>query len=218
MAKKKKTSKTKVASLSSEEVKNNILRCAKQEFAVRGVQGANLKDIAHCAGVAGSLITYHYKGKDGLFKSCIESFAIRRIEAINRLLNAEPKSREEMQTRIELFVEELLLSFVADPDGFHIVNQEAKSGNPVAIEIFRETFLGSFENAIRFFAKAKEHGVIDASRDPLIIASLLFSLTCETARNDHLGELFYNVTIKDENRRKLVAEHIVSTFMNGVAK
>lgn len=218
MAKKKRTSRVKVPSLSSEDVKNKILKCAKQEFALRGVQGSNLKDIAKCANVAGSLITYHYKGKDGLFKTCMETFAVRRLGAINRILVAEPKSRSEMQTRIELFVEEMLISFVEDPEGFQIVNQEVKSGNPIAVEVFRETFLGSFENAIQFFKMAKKNGIIDASRDPLIVASLLFSLTCETARNDQLGELFYGVTIKNEDRRKLVAEHIVSTFVNGVAK
>lgn len=218
MAKKKKTSKVKVAPLSSEEVKNNILKCAKQEFALRGVHGANLKDIAKCANVAGSLINYHYKGKDGLFKACTEIFAVRRLDAINRILLAEPKSRQEMLTRIELFVEEILISFVDDPNGFQIVNHEVKAGNPVAIELFRETFLGSFANAIHFFEKAKINGLIDESRDPLIVASLLFSLTCETARSDHLGELFFNVTLKNEQRRKLVADHIVSMFMNGVAK
>ncbi len=217
MAKKKKTSRVKVAPLSSEEVKNKILQCAKQEFAKTGVRGSNLKDIAKCAGVAGSLITYHYKGKDGLFKSCTESFAVKRLEAINRLLGYEPKTRAEMKTRIEMFVNEMLISFVDDPNGFQMVNQEVRTHNPIAIEIFRETFLTNFQHTVKFFKQAIDNGLIDKSRDPLIIASLLYSLTCDTARNDHLGELFFNHTIKNEKRRQLVAEHIVSMFMNGVA-
>ncbi|MCC6137831.1 MAG: helix-turn-helix transcriptional regulator [Bdellovibrionaceae bacterium] len=218
MAKKKASSKPKSSHLSSDDIKSNIVVCAKKEFALHGYQGTNLKDVASCAGVAGSLINYHYKDKEGLFKACVEIFAKTRMDSINRILQAEPKSREEMQTRIELFVEEMMLSFVDDPHGFEIISSEIQAENPLALDLFRETFLQSFKNACIFFGKAIENNLIDSSRDPLIMASLLFSVSCENAKNDHLGKMFFNVTITDESWRKKVINHIVSLFMNGVAK
>lgn len=218
MAKKKRTSKVKVAPLSSEEVKHKMLSCAKQEFACYGYQGANLKDIAKCANVAGSLINYHYKDKAGLFKACMEIFAKTRMEAVNRILQAEPKSPEEMQTRIELFVEEMLLSYMEDPNGFNIIRSEVRAENPVALELFQGTFLQSFKNACAFIATAQENGLIDKKWDPLIMAKLLFTLTCESAQNDHLGKKFFNVSVYEESWRKKLAAHIVHVFMNGVAK
>lgn len=218
MAKKKSKSKVKVPALSSEEIKSTILRCAKQEFANHSYQGANLRDIAKCANVAGSLINYHYKDKAGLFKACTELFAKARMDAINRILNADPKSAGEMKTRIELFVEEMFLSYIEDPDGFNIIRNEVRAENPVALEMFRDTFMQSFNNACTFIDKAKANGVISQSWDTMITAKLLFTLCCECNNNDHLGKKFFNVTVHDESWRKKLAEHVVAVFMNGVAK
>lgn len=218
MAKKKKMSKVKVPALSSEELKLSILRCAKQEFASHGYQGANLRDIAKCAGVAGSLINYHYKDKAGIFKACTELFAKARMDAVNRILNADPKTADEMKTRIELFVEEMFLSYIEDPNGFNMIQTEVRAENPVAMEMFKDTFMQTFNNACTFFDKAKANGVIGAQWDTLITAKLLFTLACESTNKDHIGKKFFNVTVYDEVWRKKLSEHIVAVFMNGVTK
>lgn len=216
MAKKKKASKVKVAPMSSEEMKQNIIRCAKQEFAQHGFQGANLKDVAKCAGTAGSLINYHFKDKAGLFKSCTEVFARTRMGTITRILDAEPNSYEEFKTRIELFVEEMITSYMEDPNGFNIIRNEVRAENPVALEIFEATFLHSFNHVCAFFEKAQKNGLVDKKLEVIIISKMLFQMTCESAQNDHLGKKYFNMTIHQEEWRKKLAVHIVHVFMNGV--
>lgn len=203
---------------SSEEMKNKILICAKQQFAQFGFQGTNLKDIAKCAGVANSLLNYHFKSKEGLFKACMELFAKSRVDTINRMLLAEPKTREEMQIRIELFVDEMLRSYIDDPDGFDIIQTEIKVDNSIAVDLFSCTFLQSFNNACTFIKNAQKNGLIENQWEPMIIAKLLFTLSCEVVRNDHLGERFFNVTVRDDKWRNKLASHIVHVFMNGVIK
>src|SRR3989344_1408519 len=87
---------------SSEELKFRITEVARKHFAMHGMNGASLKDIAAEAQVAGSLINYHFKDKEGLFRACIEPFARGRMEAIQRILS-EPQNRDELKVRLELF-------------------------------------------------------------------------------------------------------------------
>lgn len=209
--------KQKQASLSSEEVKLKILTAAKQHFAQSGYNGANLKDIAKTAGVASSLINYHYQGREGLFKSCIELFAYDRMQALNRLLT-EAENRDELKVRLELFVNEIILSHLNDPHSFEIMQREIMAENPIVTKLFKETMLLAFKNVCDFFAKAQKKGFIGEDFDPLILASLLFSAACDMARKDHLSKKFFNISIRDEGRRKNVTRHLVTLFMDGVVK
>lgn len=203
--------------LSTQELKGKIVKVARKHFARDGLAGASLKHIAEESGVASSLINYHFEDRDGLFTACTETFARERVEAINRLL-AEPKSKDELRVRLEMFVNEMLLSHIDDPDGFEIIQREVKANNPKMLEMFKETMLGAFMNVAKFFAKAQDNGLIQKDLDPQIVAQLFFSATCDTARNDHLGKKFLGVTIAEPKRRALVTQHIVSLFMQGVTK
>ncbi len=60
-----------------------ILNAAEELFAVRGLRGASLRQIASKAIVDVSLITYHFKTKDQLFAAVIE----RRTRVFNREQN-----------------------------------------------------------------------------------------------------------------------------------
>ncbi len=208
--------KTKTKSI-PEDLKQKILLSARKVFARKGYHGANLKEIAKGAGVANSLINYHFDNKEDLFRQTIQLFALDRMEVLNRFLTL-PQSREEMRVRIQMFVDEMLRSYTHDPDGFEMIHQEVKAKNKIVMQQFRETFLVTFEKVCEFFKKAQELGIVNAKYEPLIIAMLLFSATCDTAQNDHLGKQFYGVSLEDEEWRSKVVQHIVDLFMNGVVQ
>lgn len=210
--------KSKKTETSSDEMKTCLLKSARAFFARLGFQGANLKDIAQDAGVANSLINYHFDHKEGLFKACLESFAKSQFEVVNRLISVSPQSREEMLVRLELFVEEMFVSALKDPEGFEIVQREMTSGNKMVLKIFEETFLEGFKSVIKFFKHAQERGLVREDLDPMILSSALFTLSCEIARKDRIGKQFFNTTLSDSEWRKKVVSHIVTLFANGVIK
>jgi TetR/AcrR family transcriptional regulator len=201
----------------AEELKTSILQSARKHFAIHGYSGASLKDIAEEAGVAGSLINYHFKDKSGLFKAAIETFAQDRMAAVLRILG-EVRSREELSVRIQLFVEEMMASIKADPYTFDIIDREMRSENPMVMEIFQETMLLAFKSVVEFFSQAKANGLLREDVDPFLAAGTLFSTTCESARKDMLSKRFFNVSITQPEWALKVSRHIVDLFMNGVAK
>jgi len=203
--------------VSAKEPSEAILTIARKHFSQHGFQGASLKDIAHEAKVAGSLINYHFKDKAGLFKACCEAYARSRTEAIVRLLS-EPKSREDLRVRIELFVEEMISSILADPHGFEMVDREMRAGNPMILELFQSTMMQAFLAVVQFFGQAQQNGLLQEGVEPMIIAGLLFTATCETARKDFLAKKFFNFSLEQPEWRKQYSQHIVNLFLNGVVK
>lgn len=202
---------------SSEEVRADILASARKHFATHGYQGANLKDIAADAGVANSLINYHYSDKEGLFMACMEPFARTRMEAILRILE-EPKSRDEIRVRIQLFSEEMIAAFLKDPYGFEIVDREVRAGNPVIFKIFESTMLLAFKGVVEFFKQAQKNGLLREDFEPLIAAIFLFTTCCDSVRKDILAQKFLGITFKDPTWQKKFSAHIVNLFTDGVLK
>lgn len=199
------------------DIKEKIILSARKHFAKYGLQGASLKDIAEEAGVASSLINYHFTDRDGLFRACIESFAKTRVHTMNRLVS-EAESSEDLRVRLQLFVEEMITSHIDDPEGFEIIQREACSGNPQIMKAFEENMLGAFSNVVKFFAAAQKKNLIRENLDPLILSMMLFSSICDLVRKDHLGKTFYKVSLHDESWRKKVSTQIASVFIQGVIK
>ena len=200
---------------STEEVKADLMKAAQKHFALQGYQGASLSLIAKEAKVANSLINYYYKGKEGLFMALIETCAAQRLPAIQRFLE-EPRSREEIPVRIEMFAQEMLESYFENLDAFEIIQREGRAGNPLVKEVFEKYMLKNFMGVVGFFKTCQDKGWLKADLDPFIVSQLMFNSICEIARNDFLSNAFFGKTIKDPEHRKTIIKHILTLFLTGV--
>lgn len=207
----------KKSEMSSEELKAAIVKVAAKHFAMQGFNGASLKAIAADSGVAGSLINYHFKDKEGLFHAVIEPFARGRMEAIKSLLS-EPKSPDEMKVRLELFVEHMQSSIINSLDTFEIIDRELKAANPIILKIFEETMLQAFKWVVNFFKQAQKNELLREELDPLMLSTLLFTSTCDSCRKNVLAKKFFNVSFEDPEFRKKYALHVAGLFLRGVMR
>lgn len=203
--------------MEKDELKSKILKSARKQFAYHGFQGASLKDIATEVGIANSLINYHFTDKEGLFKACLEPFARNRMEAILRILH-DPKSKDELKVRLQLFSEEMLEAFVRDPHSFDIIDREVKAGNPIILKIFESTMLQAFKAVVEFFNQAKKHGLLKEHLDPLITSALLFTSCCDAARKEVMAKKFFGVSFQDPAWRRKFSEHVVEIFTEGALR
>lgn len=203
------------AAPSTEEIREQILSTAKMHFARYGFEGASLKNIAKDAKVANSLINYHFKDKENLFKCCIEDNALVRMETATRTFH-DPKSKEEVRVRLEMFANEMILSILKDPYDFEIMQREMMVGNKIAKKLFVETYFKAFKAGVAFFESAKKKGLLKAGMDPEICTTMLFMSTCEPAKKDFMAREFINKSLADDAHRAKVVMHIVTMLMNGV--
>jgi AcrR family transcriptional regulator len=191
-----------------------LIKTAKVLFAAKGYDGTTVKDIAVLANVNISLISYHFQGKEGLYRTCLELLGNARLAAAERVLQ-RPKSAEEFQIRLEMFVVEILSAHIEEPELSRIVTRECDMGFAVAQDIFKNTFLKIFETLVNFFKSAQKQGIIRKNLDMDIIVGILFSGLVQVGQKDELNEHFFGRTIKDPKHFSQVVQNSLSFFFLG---
>ncbi|MEO7162505.1 MAG: TetR family transcriptional regulator [Bdellovibrionia bacterium] len=191
-----------------------LIQTAKTLFAEKGFDGTTVKDIADRAKVNISLISYHFQGKERLYRTCLELLGNARLAVAVRVLQ-KPQSADEFRVRLEMFVVELLSGHIEEPELSRIVARECDMGFSTAQDIFKSTFLKIFETLVNFFKSAQKQGIVRKDLDMDIVVGLLFSGLIQVGQKDQLNEHFFGRTIKDPKHFSKVVRHSLSFYFNG---
>ncbi|WP_066802996.1 TetR/AcrR family transcriptional regulator [Sphingomonas asaccharolytica] len=156
------------------ETRKAILDAALIEFAERGFDGASVRRIGERAALDYTLITYHFRTKDALWKACAE-YAFEQIEAQwdeaippDSTMSASDRVRTEFRS---------FLRFTVDHTAFHHFmlreNQGASPRLPWLIEnILRKTR----ERIMPQIRAAQKDGELIAA-DPDLVYYMLIGMT-----------------------------------------
>ncbi|MGE4130398.1 MAG: TetR/AcrR family transcriptional regulator [Bdellovibrionales bacterium] len=198
-----------------ETTKYLLLKAATKLFAAKGYAGTVLKDIADEADVNISLISYHFDGKEGLYRSCLDRFGKERLELAERILRPA-ENYEEIKVRLQMFIEQMLSCFVDEPDLTMIIHRECELGLPVAKDIFATTFQKVFECLVDFFKSAVKRGILRGDVDPFIAASLLLGSLNHLGRMNSLNQSLFSFSIEDAETRRKLESQILPVFLEGL--
>ncbi|WP_271078456.1 CerR family C-terminal domain-containing protein [Aurantiacibacter sp. MUD61] len=123
-------------------MKNKLISTAIRQFGERGFDGASTRDIASEAGTTMSNITYHFKGKEGLYRAAAEAI-VQRFAEVSRHQFSQPVPPDiDAATRIERVCAVLrtigafMLSDEAEPLA-RFVAREQQSSQSVMREYFQ---------------------------------------------------------------------------------
>lgn len=199
-----------------EKAQQKLLEAALVLFAEKGFDGATVKEIADRAEVNVSLVSYHFAGKDGLYRACLERFASERFEVAKRVLQV-PKNIDEFKVRLQMMLEEMIEGHLAQPELIKILHRELEQEMPLAEEIFRNSFFKSIVLLESFLKEAQKNGILRNDFLARNMTILLISSVCHYSQKDHILEKFMNCTIKNtEHRKELIRSHL-QMFLNGFA-
>ncbi len=195
--------------------KNLLLEAAIRLFAKKGFDGTSVKDIADRAGVNVSLVSYHFAGKEGLYKTCLEQFGKNRLAATERLLQP-PQTIEEAQLRLAMFIDDMLIWFEEEPDLCSIVQRESDMGLPIARDVFESTFLKVFQTFIAFIKGGQMKGFLQPDFDPRISASLFFGGLVSMIQKDEITKHTFGVSVHEPVYRKKLKTQVCKMFFEGL--
>ncbi|MBH5321995.1 CerR family C-terminal domain-containing protein [Aurantiacibacter sediminis] len=134
-------------------MKNKLISTAIRQFGERGFDGASTRDIASEAGTTMSNITYHFRGKDGLYRAAAEAIVKRFAEVSRHQFTEPPPSEMDAEQRIERVCAVLrtigafMLSEEAEPLA-RFVAREQHSPNSIMREYF-ERDIGPMTDALK---------------------------------------------------------------------
>lgn len=200
---------------SSERTREELLRAARMLFTRKGFTATTVKEIADEARVNVSLISYHFDGKEGLFRACLNSFAAKRREIAARTLRP-PHDTAEFRAALTRFFEEMVGLFLAEKEMALIIHCDLDIEVPAVEDIFRETMLPIFQSVVSFMTEAVQNGIIGRNRDPAIVAGLFFGSMVHAMRSNPLAEKFLNRSLGNDEYRTQLKTTLVDIFCEGL--
>jgi AcrR family transcriptional regulator len=213
----KRAAKTKV-SAAAQETRIALMLAAQKHFSEAGFKAASVHDIARDAGVNVSLVSYHFGSKEGLFKSCLERAGIDRLEIAQRILDCEPTSIEEIKIRLEMFIDEMLLDGVKNPEICAILHRDLHSEFHLIEDIFKKTFLKTFELLAAFLTAAKKKRILDTWVDPDLSAVHIMGAVIHTLKTDPIRAKLFNESINNSSTRIYTRDYIIRTHLEGMLR
>lgn len=194
-----------------------LIQSAQRLFAEKGFKATTVQDIARDAGVNISLVSYHFQGKEGLFRACIENAATTRLQVANDILTPA-KSLEEFKIRLGMFTDEMLLYHIEHPDICTILQRDLSSELPLVRDIFEQTFLKAFERLVAFFDAAKTENILADWVHPLISASNFYGVILHLGKNQDIARTYFQVHISDPAKRAEIREYLLRSVLDGIQK
>ncbi|MBC7384972.1 MAG: TetR/AcrR family transcriptional regulator [Cryobacterium sp.] len=194
--------------------KEALLLAAKKIFALKGYNGATVKEIADEAGVNVSLVSYHYHGKEKLFHECMEAYGRRRLQATEQFLKS-PQSKEDFRVRLTLFVEDYFQNAIDDQDTMTMMHRECTSSNPLTLDLFEGVFMTGLRNMMKFFKDASDNQIIRSDVDSHYVTLILLGALSQTVLMDPMHRQFFNTGLKDPVHREKMVTTILQLVMGG---
>jgi AcrR family transcriptional regulator len=192
-----------------------LLRAGLKLFARDGLEGTTVRDIAAEAGVNLSLVSYHFGGKEALYRACIEELGRDRESKFQEILKT-PQTLEEFGVRFHLFVSEMINFQLETPEACKIVMREIDSGLPVAADIFEKKMLKNFMLLTEFFESGQKKGFLRKSLDPSLVVLNLQGSIFHHQRVEGIRKKYFKESLTDPKYRQKAIDQLCELFLNGV--
>jgi AcrR family transcriptional regulator len=197
------------------DTRSLLVATAKRIFAAKTFDGTTVKDIADGAGVNISLVSYHFGGKENLYRHCLESFADQPLKLAERVLKA-PKTLDEFRFAIQIFVHEMIGMHRDEPELCTIIHRDIAAANEIALDVFKRVFLGVYQMFREFIIAAQRAGVIRKNIPSEMLCSILFGSMIHFATGDHLRKIASQPSLQDKKFVNLFVESYLTIFFDGM--
>lgn len=211
----KKSAKHQHAPGADADTQARLIAAAKTVFAEKGFAGATVKEISEIAGVNISLISYHFNGKEGLFRASLEKFGRERLHDAKNILTP-PDSMEDMRAKLKLWARQFLQCHVQENNECSILHKEDIFKFEFMKDIFMGTFLEAFLAVVAFFAAGKKKGLVRKELDPQLIAALLFGSLIHVGRTQKIQKEVLGKSIDKADYLDQVVDQFVSIMLGGI--
>ncbi len=214
-----KTAKSKKYYVSKQNASSNEPMTKKQKllsagltlFATKGLTGTTIRDIAQLAQVNSSMISYHYKNKEGLYRACLNDIKNNKLAFIKMTLT-KPTSAKDYKNKLEQFAHEFIEIFSKDKySGMLLIREYDRTQSP-ASDILKQIFLTTFDHIIDFFKGAKKAQLVSAQKDEHMLASFCLGILFSQMRLDFMKNKIYKKSLSQKQQRKVFMSHFISTF------
>lgn len=198
------------------ESKRRILDAAERAFALRGYEGARLRDIAQEAGVHHALLHHYYGDKRGLFREVVQ----RALSNVSLTGFAQLSTPDGLEALTRSLVNALTDFFSAHRDLMHIIEgafrergSEAQQLAATALSEFVAPLMVGIKNRIR---DAQGRGTVrsDLDVDQILQFSYAALATPFVVRREILDALGVGAPTREhlEDHKRQLADYLIAAL------
>jgi AcrR family transcriptional regulator len=200
------------------EAKYCLLQAAAKLFSKLGLEKTSTRDLARESNANISLISYHFGGKEGLYKELLKDFALEVQNLMNPVLERTKKTevtRETFTREMTLILQNLISMRQKYPEICQILNREKANGMPLSRDIHENIFYPLSQKFVQTFEHAQAQKIVR----PDIHAGVFF--ICMTEGLFGFYEMMDCKTSLRKDCEKylepdLLIQQILNIYLNGV--
>lgn len=194
---------------------NNILRIALKNFAKKGYGGVTISKIAKETGVADSLLHYHFKSKDGLWKKSMELVGKEIHSELNHLF--ELIDDLDGLEKLRLYNKKIIHVSAKYPEFQQVVVQEVFSDNPRSAWLIDELLQPIFAPMQTIIQTETAKGRIKHIPPANLSSFIIGSITTLFTRSFQMKKM-HGIDSLDQNQVDLHVNLINDLIFNGLLK
>ncbi len=201
------------------ETADSLMATATRLFAERGYSGASVRAICEAAETNVNAISYHYGGKQGLYEAILARLGGSQLASAQRILGRPPRDMADFETRLLLFAEETLATYMAEPELLIICLSEWQQGFLNCDgSMTKEVMLGQTEVIIKFLRAARRRGLLRKGVDPAIVAGALMERIFNQVLYADSIQSVFGTSIKSPKYLRYWTQQIVDLLLHGAAR
>lgn len=195
--------------------KDSLRVAAVSLFAIKGLDGVTVREIAELAKVNLSLISYYFGGKEGLYRSCIEEYGKNRLTQVQDLM-VPARNREDFFERLKAILYFLMDASAKNHETSRMISREIEMGLPNARDVFEATLLKGLEHFLDFIQDAQKKGYVKKNVDARAVVLMLHSTVTHCLRAETVLDRYFKISIFSEKSRKQLSEAVVRAVVYGI--
>ena len=201
---------------STNTTRQSILDAAVTEFWAHGYRGASVRNICACAGASTNAITYHFGSKEKLYQEILDRFAALQLEQAQSALSGELRSQEEFEIRLEMFLAQLLETYLDNREMLLIALREFEQLPPQGDDSAIRKLVEVNHSLSNFVQKAKEQGFVREDVDTGVVSGTLLDRLINQTRYTHTHQQLFNVTSLDPEYRAYWVRASLGLVLDGM--
>lgn len=162
-----------------------ILQSALSLFVLYGYDGVSIRQIAEKANCNMGSISYHFGGKEALYRECLLSFDMSEVESILFHLN-DPIDSVSIGQKLKQFIINMGNFCLANRNSLCLLARERHTQTPFSEEITEKFYRPIFHRLTDFLEVAQERNLIRKDLNiSFFVRSLLVIVKGETLFNEN---------------------------------
>ncbi len=153
-----------------------LLQSAAKLFCKKGLDKTSTRDIAEDSKVNISMISYHFGGKDGLYKQVLLDFA-KKIEAdgseIMESFAGQEMTKVSFQKEITAIIDHMILTRIKNPEICTMLSRDKIEGMPLSQEIHEQIFYPLVLKFLDLIQRAQAKKIVRLDINPALFFILM---------------------------------------------